>query len=659
MRTSIRLLVIAFVLLLLLGAGAWWYLFAPNAVSAAELVPSDTIAFATIPNAAKLTVGYENSQLKQVIDAPNMQPVITAIQNFIGEKNRALILAFLPNLSGQSFIALTHFDPDDLAKTGFIAGMKPKPGLNNFDAFIEKLKATYPDEIKQGTTGTGNVAGVDYQWIRGPGGADKICVAKAQGWIITSWGEASLRDWLERLQKKSATPNLALNPQYQQSLKRVGENSMTLVYLDMHAVTDILQKQTAKTNGASAAYLAKKFASAGALAIGSRFEGGEIVDHFSFLMPPQTQAEMGMGGTPCSFETLKFTGPDTRFYFATSVNWPQYWKTLQEQASLTPPNPMASTLVNFVQSLAQSQNLDIQHNIVDALGHEFSIQMEWSDDTSYPDVGIFAKVDKPDDFKPTIHAIIESTRQKYAASAVINEINVGTRNFASLKFVNPVPIIPTITEDGDYLGVFLTDNHAVRSFQRELTVGLLHNADFTRQIGDKRNGASEIVFFDTPKTLDRGYRTVQPYIALAAMFSKPIAAALKDRNLPPDLAWLAPMGTWSFVMTPDSNGMQSYSISGVGNQGFFLGAMAGGGIGALKASGYPIPGLTPAQPAPAPNLPANPPADSTNQMTQPVLPAPMPPEATTNSTPATSSEPAPATNSDITPSTPTPQPAGQ
>src|ERR1700736_5285484 len=100
MRTSLRLALAGLALVLLLGAAAWWYLFGPNPVSAAQLVPADTVVFLTIPNAAKLTVGYETSQLKKVIDSPNMQPVIDAIVKFIGEKNRALILAFLPNLSG-------------------------------------------------------------------------------------------------------------------------------------------------------------------------------------------------------------------------------------------------------------------------------------------------------------------------------------------------------------------------------------------------------------------------------------------------------------------------------------------------------------------------------------------------------------------------------
>jgi len=665
MRTSIRLSLAGLVLILLLGVGLWWYLFGPNAVPAEQLVPSNTVAFLSIPNAAKLTAGYETSQLKKLVDSPNLQPLIDTVIHWIGEKNRALILAFLPNLSGQSFIAITHLDPDNAAKIGFIAGMKPKPGMGDFDGFVEKVKAAYPDEIKQGTTGAGHVADIDYQWIQGPGGSDKICIAKVEGWIITSWGEAPLQDWIERLHKKSSTPSLALNPDYQKTLKRVGENAMALVYVDGHAMVELLQNQAAKTNQLSINNLVKKLGAMGAFAVGSRFENGEIEDRFSLLMPRAAQDEAGLPTSPCPFDTLKFTGPDTRFYMAASQNWPVYWKNIQEQVSQpTPSSPMIASWVTSLQTWAQSQGLDIQRNIVGALGPEFSVQAEWSAETSWPEAGFFVKVDKPDDFKPTIHAIVETVRAAYATTGVINEINAGGRNFATLKFVNPLPVTPTITEDGDYFGIFLTENQAVRAFQRDETVGLLHNADFLRQVGDKRNSATQIIFLDSPQLFDRAYRTAQPYLSLAAMFNKDMAAFLKNQNLPPDLAWLAPMGPWSFVVSPDDEGMKAYSVSGIGNQGILLAGAGGGAAGALQAFGRLTNQNPPAQPNPA-TPPAIPPATPApnDQPPQPVAPTSVAPDASTTPAPPTSvtpdasTTPAPPTNSDVTPPAPTPTPA--
>jgi biopolymer transport protein ExbD len=241
------------------------------------------------------------------------------------------------------------------------------------------------------------------------------------------------------------------------------------------------------------------------------------------------------------------------------------------------------------------------------------VQAEWSPEAMYPEVGLFVKLDKPDDFKPTIAAIIESMRKAYATSAVIQEIHSNDRNFATLQFVQTLPISPTITKDGPYLGIFLTENQAVRSFQRDETIGLTHNADFNRQIGDKRAKAAQILFLDSPHLLDRAYRTAMPYLSLAGMFNKNLAEMLKGRDLPADLTWLAPMGTWSCVITPDEEGIQGYSVSGVGNQGIFLAGALGGTAGVLQTMGVLpkatfAPGKTSAPLAPPVPSPATPPA---------------------------------------------------
>ena len=584
--TRLRLLLLVGVALLVLligiGAGAWWYLFGANEVQAAELVPANTVAFATIPNAAALLEGYQTSKLKTLVDSPNTKPLEDALVSSVGQKNIDLLHSFLPNLSGQSFIAVTRFDSDHPEQIGLIAAMKPKSGLGDFGSFVEKLKAAWPDVIKQGKTGTGSVAGVGYEWIQGPGAPDKICVAQVGGWIVTSWGEASLQDWVERFRGKSSTSSLAQDLNYRKSLARVGDDPMTLVYLNYHALMAILQKQVAKTNPAVGDYMAKKLDTLGGAALASRFENGEIVDRFSLLMPRPAQLESGMGADPCPFETLKFTGPDTRLYWASSINWKQYFKNLKEQSA---PNPLMENAVAFVHTWAQSAGLDAHHNIIDALGPEFSVQAEWGPDATWPEAGLFVKLDHPDDFKPTVAALIDSVRKTYETSAVINELHSNGQNFAVLKFVQSSPISPTITEDGPYLGVFLTENQAVRSFQRDATIGLTHNADFNRQIGDKRNGAAQVLFLDSPYFLDRAYRTALPYLSLAQMFNRNLASMLKGRDLPPDLSWLAPMGTWSCVVTPDEDGIEGYSTSGIGNQGIVLGFVGGGALGLSQSMG--------------------------------------------------------------------------
>ena len=684
--TAIRLAVAALVLVLLLGVGAWYYLYGPNKVAAADLVPSDTVAFATIPNMASIVTDYETSDLKKLVDAPESKPLLDALINKMGPKNFELLQAFLPNMSGQSFLALTHFDTANPAHVGLIGGLKPKPGAGDFNEFVAKWKDAYPDLPAQATSGAAQVEGLDYQWVRGPTASDKICIARTNGWIVFSWGEDSLRDWWERFQKKSGTPSLAQNPDYQKSLKRVGLDSEAIVYLDYKTLMSTLTSRMAKTNPASAKYLSDQIAGMGGFAIGTRFEHGEIADHFSLLMPRQAQLDAGASATPCAFDTVKFTGPDTRFYWGSTMNFTRLWQNFQRQANTTPPgNPGVAGGVKALQNWAQSRNLDIQKNIIGPLGNEVSVQAEWSADNSYPEAGLFIKLDKPDDFKPTIAAAIDTIRRDYATTAVINEINSGDQHFATLKFIQALPISPTITEDGPYFGVFLTENQAVRSFKRDASVGLLNNEDFKRQIGGREKDASQMIFLDSPQFLDRGYQTALPYLSLAAMFNRTLGALIQGRTMPTDLQWLAPIGTWSFVSTRDDDGVNGYSISGIGNQGIFLGGAVAGGVAAFQFLHHPnvpqpapmpitlpppLPGapMTPTSPAspaatdvvvpvappvPAPIVPPNPstPADGTTPAlapTPPSIPPTPPADATAVPAPpasnATPPAPAPTTN---------------
>ena len=70
--------------------------------------------------------------------------------------------------------------------------------------------------------------------------------------------------------------------------------------------------------------------------------------------------------------------------------------------------------------------------------------------------------------------------------------------------------------------------------------------------------------------LDRAYRTAMPYLSIAEMFNKDVSEFMAGKDFPADLGWLAPIGTWSCVITPDEEGVQGYSVSGIGNQGIFF-----------------------------------------------------------------------------------------
>jgi len=158
--SRLRLFMAACVALLLLmaaaGVGMRWYLFGPNQIDLAELVPANTLFFASIPNAATLADGFQTSKARALLYHPNAKTICDRVVALIGKKNADLVRDFLPNLSGQSFIAVTHFEIDHPEHVGLIAAMKPKAGLDDFGRFLTRLKETWPEIGKQGETGKGD-----------------------------------------------------------------------------------------------------------------------------------------------------------------------------------------------------------------------------------------------------------------------------------------------------------------------------------------------------------------------------------------------------------------------------------------------------------------------------------------------------------------------
>ena len=221
----------------------------------------------------------------------------------------------------------------------------------------------------------------------------------------------------------------------------------------------------------------------------------------------------------------------------------------------------------------------------------FSVQGgNGNDDTTYPEIGIFVKksTSPETDFKPAITAIIEAALPQKAYtinSAVVTELNYqrpGFRRARSLSSRRPSCYRYHHRDRPVFRHLFLGEpGRAFLLPGCRFDPSCLTTPISAVRSGTKRNGASQIGFVDTPHPgLDRAlsHRDALPvdrFCPCLTRTSPPLApgqepAARSDLARPP---W-APGRISS--LTPDNEGLQGYSVSGIGNQGILM-AFAGAG----------------------------------------------------------------------------------
>ena len=573
------------------------------------------MVFATIPNAAGIVTGYDSSQLKKLVDAPESQPLFDEIQKLVGDKNLALLKVLLPDLSGQSFIALTHFDPSKPDETGFIAAMKPKAGTDNFDTFVTQVNAAYPDMAHETKTGRDKLLGVDYQWIEGAHSPGRVCVARYHGWIVTTWGEASLQDWLERMQGKPATPSLAENADYQKSLTRIGKSAQAVLYFDYRHLMQLLGEHMDKTNPGFSAQMQKQIASLGPAVIGTSFENGDIVDRFSILEPRDAQLANGMAAEPCPFETLKFTGPDTRFYLGAAVNWAAMWKNFQAQLAVQPRPPARSLPLSSPGRRARTSTCRRTSSTPSAP----NIRCSWNGRPMppTPTSASTSRSTNPDAFKPTIAALLDTARKEFATTAVITEMNSGGVNFATLKMVRPMPVQPHHHRGRPLVRPLPQPDprrpqHGTRRKPRPAPQRRLQPRD--RRPAPGRGG-------DHLLRLAQVLRPGLPHRAAVRLHGRHVQSHARRPPQGPQPAARPHLaradGHWGAVFKNDDDGVTGYSRSGIGNQGILLAGGLGGSVFGLEMAGIlphraphhyttPVPGNPNAPTPPVPGAPTAP-----------------------------------------------------
>lgn len=600
-------------LLLLAGGGTYYWLFLRQSTRpVAECLPAETLFYATIPNATATALKYRDSNLRAVLESAEIQGLaalaFSQVRGQVEEKISADELARLEKLgslliqsfSGEMFAAWTGLpseeemkkwvsDPASRAEIrGLILGCRPSTGTGAFDPFLQEVEAWLSAKVPGGTKGTGEFQKYPYQWWQGGPDTPKICVAKIDGWVLTTIGEATLHDFLARYADKSrAGDSLARTPLYEECYRRSGVGQDAWAYVHFEPMVALfLRKMEKSMEQASQAGLArgkmtdvlkKNYGPLKAGAVGVRFSDRDLVEDIYVAYRVTEGLPLGRSGDPCQFRSLVSADDSTLFYAANSFDARAQYNALTMLYDEAIPG-FGEKLAQFREQL-KAMGIDADKNIIDTLGSELACGVGWPASSPWPDFSISLHLKKPDDFRPVFNLIKTTLGNFSAAGMFALTEEKGREGQEVLKITIPqFPVIePRLVLSPDFVGL-ATSGQAVSRIGGSASSPLEQSEGFKRVVGD-RTGAVSLVYLNSPVLLEKAYAQGKTWLPILAMTpgAPPELAAHLDK-LPEKLGFLSSLGPWGMATRMEGqDGLRIRSQSGVGNQivPFYVGLLGG------------------------------------------------------------------------------------
>lgn len=569
------------VLVLLIAAGViGWLLVRQQSISVATVLPADTMMLARIPDGWATAKKYEKSKLKEVVESDELGFIVsyllTATAQDAGidifknlEKAEELTDLFWQNLSGECFIAIFDLDLKELEKNGLVAGLRPYPGTNNLENFISRVKAEMADELGGQATGTSEYGGVAYEWVELSEGF-RLCQGAVGQWSITAIGEGAFHRFIDSVNDPKGA-KLVDNAEYKgvaAELKKPMDAQFFFNFLPLkEKLLDQMESDPALADDVP--MLREAYGPVTAFGAGMRFtDSRDVEDVWISLMPLKDRPDLGATFEPCAYRTLRYTNSSTVVYFAQNIDWKRYWDYLVKLYSNSPDLIQGLTMV---ESSFKAFGLDLQTNVLDALGPEIGLQMDWPDSAPAPDAALYLEVVDWTAFTPVVKALMayskEQTADQLGASAPLGEWSSEIIDGGVELQTFTIPgnaFSPTLISKGPLFGLFMTRDSAVRILAGSEEDTILTQPAFTSLNIDTKD-TSSLTYVQMSTLVARSYETLKSLAQMAALFAPDLAQQFDPDSLPDALEVARPLGAWAMIayVTPEAGLAQS--VSAIGN----------------------------------------------------------------------------------------------
>lgn len=562
-----KILLIGLLLVIMLGiAGVvgWRFLLKSNPIESPYFVDKDALTYAVIPDGRASYIRYKASSLPKLWEEKSLAQDMRLIVGMLAEgKNNFLFNAeavtegetktskgvktesetasatydrlvadkigkLVGAFEGESFIAIGKVtselsesvvaqfkNPDQkkiteiYEKINLIAGMKGHDGGIKVDEMISSFEETLTKDFSI-TKGTGAHAGVEYRWAQFEIGI-KFYVAPVGSWRFFSISEEAIKNVIDHAQNKSANETLAGNAKYLEYQQRLGGPADGLIFGDYSGLGETIinaflasvpEKETIEKSLAQA----KEIYNAMGISVGTVSIGSEgLVTHYLMQFDKSKISNLGATYSACDFRSLSFTQRNTMVYGA-------YNYDLLNQLKSTWQIPISAkkdeTMYSMMQSQVKTMGLDLEKNILGAIGPEVAIIVNKAQKGEVPLALLYFQLQKPDDFKPTWD-FMKKTSTQMGSNLELNMTAISNAEAISIKLPMMKNFEPVLVVGKEWIVLGTSRAELTKTMALPASEHWNVNRFGSFQTGEKLSQAMEV---DLSSLLEVGYGFAQPVL---------------------------------------------------------------------------------------------------------------------------------------------------
>ena len=541
--------VILLALLVLTAASAFWILRGNGPTDAAEFLPAETVALASLPDLPRSASRWPKTILAKIGAEPEMKAFLERPLQYItrdrgGSEAAGILWKLKP---ARLFTAVLSVSSNDAA---LLVGFQFWGGKSGHDLAVARLR----DELSRGGPAP-EVVREDYHGVEIASSVHqgfKLYNASQGKWGFLSNNLPALKEAIDRAAGRIKEGSLADSPRYKEVLSKLAKDADLVLFCQPQSALDTLLEVGSSLGAQPIPQQVEQLRKVEAIGATTKLDEANLRDNI-FVMrknPPDAGS--------LNHSALKFTSQETAAYFEFATNF----RPILAAAS----NATSSGLLNF----PAMQTTRLPQLIPEALGPDCAISVSWA----------------PQQIRPTGLVAVQ-IRDRAKAEDALRELlalfpEASVTEFEGIRYFS-VPSLqsafanPTLALVEGFLVLGVDPGELSHSLQSFKTGETLEKSPVFAPALSAYKAANEVFGYADSKTLfERGFPMLRQVIVFGAAVVPGASAIIDGSKLPQTESiakHLQPI-VYNQIRIPEGYLVESSGPITM-NQAAFLGAAAG------------------------------------------------------------------------------------